>query len=235
MDRHPQDNNYTPQYHWLSPLRDIQPGIFNLEPASNPEDNPMHGINPKLFAERATNTSARAGPSTHTGYQPCYHWLKPPRNIQPGICNQEPASNPEDNPISGVDPALSTERATNTSASAGPSTHSSYQPHYHWLNPPRDIQPGTFNPEPTSNSEDNPISGVDPALSTERAIYSSARAGPSTHSGYQHQGVQTQNQSFSWPTTSITGMNLTLTKTSLDTDTRWPAYQGQNTQNLEIT
>ena len=28
-------------------------------------------------------------------------------------------------------------------------------------------------------------------------------------------------------------MNPTLIKTSLDTDTRWPAYQGQNTQNLE--
>ena len=149
----------------------------------------ISGIDPELFTDRATNTSARAGPSTHSSYQP------------PGIFNQEPASNPEDNPIFGVDHALSTERTTNSSARAGPSTQSNYQPPYHWLNPLRDIQPGIFNPEPTSNPEDNLISGVDPALSTKRAIYSSARADPSTHSGYQHQDVQTQNQSFSCSTT----------------------------------
>ena len=285
MDQDPQDNlpptssSYKSKYHWLSPLRDIQPGIFNLDPASNPEDNPISGIDPELFTERATNTSARAGPFTHTGYQPRYHWLNPPRDIQPGIFNQEltsnpedntnfgvdhalstkrttnssaragpsthssyqppgifnqePASNPEDNPIFGVDHALSTERTTNSSARAGPSTQSNYQPPYHWLNPLRDIQPGIFNPEPTSNPEDNLISGIDPELSTERATYSSARASPSTHSGYQHQDIQTQNHPFSWPTTSITSTNSTVTKTSLDTDTRWPAYQGQNTQNSE--
>ena len=172
-------------------------------------------------------------PATSSSYTPQYHWLSPLRDIQPGIFNLEPASNPEDNPMQGIDPELFTERATNTSARTGTSTHLGYQTHYHWLNPPRDIQPGIFNPEPAPNPEDNPISGVDPALFTERATYSSARAGPSTHLGYQHQDIQTKNQSFLWPTTSITSMNQSSNRTSLDTDTRWPAYQGQNLQNTK--
>ena len=139
--------------------------------------------------------------STNNTYQPQYHWLSPLRDIQTGIFNPETGLNLEDNPISGIDPELFTKRATNTSARTGTSTHSGYQTHYHWLNPPRNIQPGIFNPEPAPNQEDNPISGVDPALFTKRATYSSARAGQSTHLGYQHQDIQTKNQSFSWPTT----------------------------------
>ena len=75
MDHDPQDNqssednNYQPQYHWLSPLRDIQPSIFNPEIVPNPEDNPISGIDSELFAERATNTSAETGSSTCAGYQ----------------------------------------------------------------------------------------------------------------------------------------------------------------------
>ena len=154
-------------------------------------------------------------PPTSSSYKSQYHWLSPLRDIQPGTFNPEPASNPEDNPSPGIDPELITERATNTSARVGPSTHSSYQPQYHWLSPLRDIQPGIFNPEPASNPEDNPISGIDPELFTERATNSSARADPSTHSGYQHQDVQTNNQSFAWPTTSVTGINLPSNRTSL--------------------
>ena len=82
-------------------------------------DNPIPGIDPELFTERVTNTSARAGPSTHPGYQPRYAWVSPLRDIQPGIFNPETTSNPEDNPISGIDPELFTERATNSSARAG--------------------------------------------------------------------------------------------------------------------
>ena len=171
----PTNHNHRLQYQWLSPLRDIQPGIFSLETKSYPEDNPIHGIDPKLFAERATNTSAGTGTSTNSGYQTHYYWSNPPRDIQSAILNSDPASNPENNPIFGVDPALLTERAT----------------------------------------------------------YSSARAGPSTHSCYQHQDIQTKNQSFSWPTTLITGMSQSSNRTSLDTDTRWPAYQGQNSQNTK--
>ena len=72
MDQDPQDNqsstnnSYQPQYHWLSPLLDIQTGFFNPETGLNPEDNPISGIDPELFAARATNTSAMVGPSTHT-------------------------------------------------------------------------------------------------------------------------------------------------------------------------
>ena len=74
MDQDPQDNRsstnntYQPQYHWLSPLRDIETGIFNPETGLNLEDNPISGIDPELFTKRATNTSAMAVPSTHTNY-----------------------------------------------------------------------------------------------------------------------------------------------------------------------
>ena len=166
-------------------------------------------------------------PPISSSYKSQYHWLSPLRDIQLDTFN------PEDNPIPGIDPRLITERATNTSARAGPSTHLGYQPWYNWLSPLRDIQPGIFNPELTSNSEDNPISGIDPELFTERATNSSARAGPSTHSCYQHQDIQINNQSFTWPTTSVTGKNQSSNTTSLDTDTRWPAYQGQNAQNMK--
>ena len=60
---------YQPQHHWSNPLRDIQPGIFNPEPTPNPEDNPIFGIDPELFSERATHSSDKAGPSTYAGYQ----------------------------------------------------------------------------------------------------------------------------------------------------------------------
>ena len=170
-------------------------------------------------------------PPTSSSYKSQYHWLSPLRDIQPGTFNLEPASNPEDNPIQGIDPELFTERATNTSARTDTSTNSGYQTHHHWSNPPRDIQSGIFNPDPATNPEDNPISGVDPALLTKRATHSSARAGPPTHLGFQHQDIQTNNQSYSWPTTLITSMNQSTNRTSLDTYTRWPAYQGQNSQN----
>ena len=188
MDQDPQDNlpptssSYKSNYHCLSPLWDIQPGSFDLDPVSNPEDNPISGIDPELFAEGATKTSARTGPSTHTDYQLRYHWLNPLRDIQPGIFNQEPASNPEDNPMFGVDHALSTDRTTDSLARAGPSTHTSYQP------------PGTFNREPASNPGDNPTFGVGHALSTKRTTNSSARAGPSTHSSYQPPGIFNRHQ-----------------------------------------
>ena len=172
-------------------------------------------------------------PATSSSYTPQYHWLSPLRDIQPGIFNLEPASNPEDNPMQGIDPKLFAGRATNTSARTEISTNSGYQTHQHWPNPPRDSQSGIFNPDPTTNPGDNPISCVDPALFTERATHSSANAGPPTHSGYQHQDIQTKHQSFSWPTTSITSMNQSSNRTLLDTDTRWPAYQGQNSQNTK--
>ena len=133
----------------------------------------------------------------------------------------------------GIDPELFAERATNTSARTEISTNSGYQTHQHWPNPPRDSQSGIFNPDPTPNPGDNPISCVDPALFTERATHSSANAGPPTHSGYQHQDMQTKHQSFSWPTTSIASMKQSSNRTSLDTDTRWPAYQGLNSRNME--
>ena len=154
-------------------------------------------------------------PATSSSYTPQYHWLSPLRDIQPGIFNLEPASNPEDNPMQGIDPELFAGRATNTSARTEISTNSDYQTHQHWPNPPWDSQSGIFNPDPTPNPGDNPISCVDPALFTERATHSSANAGPPTHSGYQHQDVQTNNQSFAWPTTSVTGINLPSNRTSL--------------------
>ena len=168
-----------------------------------------------------------------TSYKLQYHWLSPLRDIQPGIFNLELASNPEDNPIHGIDPELFAERATNTSARTGTSTNLGYQTHYHRSNPPRDVQSGILNPDPATNPENNPIFGVDPATLTERATHSSASAGPLTHSGFQHQDIQTNNQSYSWPTTSITSMNQSSNRTSLDTDTHWPAYQGLNSQNTE--
>ena len=133
----------------------------------------------------------------------------------------------------GIDPELFAERATNTSARTEISTNSDYQTHQHWPNPPRDSQSGIFNPDPATNPGDNPISCVDPALFTERATHSLANAGPPILSGYQHQDIQTKHQSFSWPTTSITSMNQSSNRTLLDTDTRWPAYQGQNSQNTK--
>ena len=172
-------------------------------------------------------------PPTINSYGLHYHWLSPLRDIQPGIFNLEPASNPEDNPIHGIDPDLFTERATNTSARTGTSTNSGYQTHYHWSNPPRDIQSAILNSDPASNPENNPNFGVDPAPFTERATHSSTSAGPLTHSGFQHQDTQTNNQSGSWPTTSITNMNQSSNRTSLNTDTRWPAYQGLNSRNTE--
>ena len=91
MDQDPRNNqpptnhNHRLQYQWLSPLRDIQPGIFSLETKSYPEDNPIHGIDPKLFAERATNTSARTETSTNSGYQTQQCWSNPAKDNQSSI------------------------------------------------------------------------------------------------------------------------------------------------------
>ena len=172
-------------------------------------------------------------PPTNHNHRLQYHWLSPLRDIQPGIFSLEPASNPEENPIFGIDPELFTERATHTSARTGTSTNSGYQTQQYWSHPPRDDQSGILYPEPATNPENNPTFGVDPAPLTERATHSLTSAGPLTHSGFQHQDIQTNNQTGSWPTTSITSMNQSSNRTSLDTDTRWPAYQGQNSQNMK--
>jgi hypothetical protein len=133
MDQDPQgnlpptNNSYGSQYHWFSPLRDVQLDTFNPTPAPRPEDDPIPSKDPELFIERVTNTSSRADPSTYAGYQPQYHWSNPLQDIQHGIFNPEPTPNPEDNPIFGIDPELFTERATHSSDRAGPSTYASYQ------------------------------------------------------------------------------------------------------------
>ena len=57
----------------------------------------------------------------------------------------------------------------------GTSTNSGYQTHYHWSNPPGDVQPGILNPDSATNPENNPIFGVDPSLLTERATHFNIR------------------------------------------------------------
>ena len=172
-------------------------------------------------------------PPTNHNHRLQYHWLSPLRDIQPGIFSLEPASNPEENPIFGIDPELFAERATHTSARTGTSTNSGYQTQQYWSHPPRDDQSGILYPEPATNPENNPTFGVDPAPLTERATHPSTNTGPLTHSGFQLQDTQTTNQSGSWPTTSIANTNQPSNRNSLNTDTRWPAYQGLNLQNME--
>ena len=133
MDQNPQknlppvSNNYGSQYNWFSPLRDIQHDTFNPTPAPHPEGNPIPSIDPELLTERVPVTSSRANTSTYTDYTTQYHWPNPLRDIQPGILNPETISNPEDNPIFGIDPELFTERATHSSVRTGQSTHADYQ------------------------------------------------------------------------------------------------------------
>ena len=133
MDQNPQknlppvSNNYGSQYNWFSPLRDIQHDTFNPTPASHPEGDPIPSIDPELLTERVPVTSSRANTSTYTDYTTQYHWPNPLLDIQPGILNPEPISNPEDNPIFGIDPELFTERATHSSVRTGQSTHADYQ------------------------------------------------------------------------------------------------------------
>ena len=103
---------------------------------------------------------------------------------------------------------------------------------YLWLSPLRDIQPGIFNPETASNPEDNPISDIDSTLFTEGATNTSAEASSSNYVGYQHHDPRV-NQPFHWPTMSTTVTNLTLNRTSRQTDTNWPTYQGQNARTTE--
>ena len=62
----PKANNY--QYQWLSQLRDMQPGIFGPEAASNTEDNPMSKIDSTLFTEGTPQTSVDSKASKDTGY-----------------------------------------------------------------------------------------------------------------------------------------------------------------------
>ena len=172
-------------------------------------------------------------PPTNHNHRLQYHWLSPLRDIQPDIFSLEAASNPEDNPIFGIDPELFAERATHTSARTGTSTNSGYQTQQYWSHPPRDDQSGILYPEPATNPENNPTFGVDPAPLTERATHPSTNAGPNTHSGFQLQDTQTTNQSGSWPTMSIANTNQPSNRNSLNNDTRWPAYQGLNLQNME--
>ena len=133
MDRDPQknlppvSNNYGSQYNWFSPLRDIQHDTFNPTPASYPEDDPIPSMDPELSIERVPITSSRENTSTYTGYTTQYRWPNPLRDIQPGIFTSEPAPNPDDNPIFGIDPELFTERATHSSVSTGQSTHANHQ------------------------------------------------------------------------------------------------------------
>ena len=123
----PTNHNHKLQYQWLSPLRDIQPGIFNLDTTSYPEDNHIHGIDPELFAERATHTSARTETSTNSGYQTQQYWSNSAKDNQSSILYPEPATNPENSPTFGVDPAPLTERATHPSTNVGPLSHSGFQ------------------------------------------------------------------------------------------------------------
>ena len=103
----------------VKPLRDIQAGIFNLDTTSYPEDNHIHGIDPELFAQRATHTSARKEASTNSGYQTRQCWSNPAKDNQSSILYPEPATNPENGPTFGVDPAPLTERATHPSTNVG--------------------------------------------------------------------------------------------------------------------
>ena len=100
-----------------------------------------------------------------------------------------------------------------------PSGTGDYKPHYHWLSPLRDIQPQIFNPEMVPNLEDNPISGIDTDLFTERATNTSEETGSSTHVGYLYQGIPTNNQIFTWPTMSASGGNHSICPSSATTIT----------------
>ena len=64
----PNNDNHQSQYNWLSPLRDIQPNLFNPNAGSYPEDNHILDIDPGLFTERATNISMATGRSTNLDY-----------------------------------------------------------------------------------------------------------------------------------------------------------------------
>ena len=101
--------------------------IFNLETTSYPEDNPIHGIDPELFAERATHTSARTETSTNAGYQAQQYWSSSTKGNQSSIRYSEPTTNPENSPTFGVDHTPPTERTTHPSTNVGPHSHSGFQ------------------------------------------------------------------------------------------------------------
>ena len=133
MDQDPPDNqtptnhNLKWQYQWFSPLRDIQPSIFNLDTTPYPEDNNIHEIDPELFAEGATHTSARTETSTNSGYQTQQCWSHPTKDNQSSIPYTEPATSPENRPTIGIDPAPRTEESTRPSTNVGQLHHSGFQ------------------------------------------------------------------------------------------------------------
>ena len=123
MDQDP-SNNRTPtnqdrnwQYQWFSPLRDIQPSIFNPTTTTYPEDNNIHEIDPELFAEGATHTSVEPEKSNNSGYYTQQYWSNPVKDNQSSIPYSNPATSPENCPTTGIDPATCTEEP------AGPSTN----------------------------------------------------------------------------------------------------------------
>ena len=155
MDQDP-PNNQTPtnqdlkrQYQWFSPLRDIQPSIFNLDTTPYPEDNNIHEIDPELFAEGATHTSARTEISTNSGYRAQQCWSNPTKDNQPSIHDTEPAASLGNRPTIGIDPTPLTEEANCPSTSMGQPRH----PGFHHQDAQTTTQPRTRPTTSTTNSK----------------------------------------------------------------------------------
>ena len=155
MDQDP-PNNQTPtnqdlkwQYQWFSPLRDIQPRIFNLDTTPYPEDNNIHEIDPELFAEGASHASARTEISTNSGYQTQQRWSNPAKDNQPSIPYTEPATSPGKRPTIGIDPTPRTEEANCPSTGMGQPRH----PGFHHQDAQTTTHPRTRPATSTANSK----------------------------------------------------------------------------------
>ena len=172
MDQNP-PNNQTPtnhnhrlQDHWLSPMRDIQPGIFNMETTSYPEDNPILEIDPELFTERATHTSDRTETSTNAGYQAQQCWSNSTKDNQSSIRYSEPTTNPENSPTFGVDHIPSTERTTHPSTNVDPHSHSGFQ-----LQDTQNIQQSGSWPTTSITNTNQPLDKTSLDTDTRRPTY----------------------------------------------------------------
>ena len=134
-------------------------------------------------------------------------WSNLLRSIQLPVFYNVITSNLDDNPLSGIDANLFTERTSNTSENATLAANTGHQcqTNQTQLHPLRDIQPKTINQQTATNPNNNPTSGSEP--STERATYISVSTNSSTNEGQRYRGEP-----------SIIGNNLFTEVTSNTSD-----------------